>query len=995
MSLSLYSQNLSLWANRLNANGEWTRALESAFDSIGFTEDYIASAAAVAAKHLYRRKAIKDNVWGMVEVDPCGAWLIDSPLLQRLRYIKQLGVSYLTYPGAQHSRFEHSIGVFHVANRLLDAFQRNESNERDPSSVDSALKAASYDDSSYEAVIVRLAALLHDVGHIPFSHACERFFQGSPDTTTIGPFSTKAFWSDFQLSYRGIASGEKVVATRENKDLSEVFSAAIVLSNRFRRFLKESCPGELGKRYEEVSCDIAALILGDPINDHDRALPQLISGPFDADKIDYMLRDAHACGLDLGIDVSRLFFRASVYEVRQKEAITDQVQAPIIKDAPLPFKVFLLDQTGTDAALEMGFARLSLYSRVYYHQLTLNAEAQLFALLDIASSRSADSTNWSNFLNVWSHSDQSLLYTLSHDTDVQVVRAARNILERRLLKRAACFSIDLILPSALGNALPSPALQESLGSLHEQAHDNLVKLLKDSSLRPTLEAQVKNYCRSFKDQLLKCGEPADNLPSDDEPEFVRFILPRDSKRALLPQALVITASREVSQQRQRDASYLDSGRIANQKSYLLVPGDWRELALLALQRSIYDCEGLTINREARQTSSTLPASSTPSYRALFRPVLALSASANESRINWRNVQALQSKLVDQYEGAELLIDPDRALVNETVLAAPGLASFEGENGWTLRSGSELDLNRIGAFIRQFPPIIRREAAVLVQRLTVLNRVTTCELILNALRGRISGNVSESIALVPLTPSSGERLRGFLKGQLLGELASCSLVSSLEDALAEGNSYKSIVFIDDNIVSGTQCFDQLGYWLDVNVKSRPSDANYFKSKLSPREVAELKKKSVTFAFAVGNDREKESLSEHMRIFTNSHGLQLCSTPFYFGQGLSEHSGAVDSPSPINSDLREFLRTVGRQVIREHVKRDGRYATEALIASECERRALGYSNAEGMLATSLNVPSSTYTALWCPGTYLSPTSNGRQIPWLPLLIRDGQEASVIVF
>ena len=261
--MSSYSSNLSDWANSLNADPDWVAALNSAFDEVGFTDEYINAAS--LRKNAHRRKAIKDNVWGMVEIDPVSAWLIDCPILQRLRYVKQLGVSYLTYPGAQHSRFEHSVGVLHVVNRLISAFLRNKENESGAHD-DSPLRAASYPEASYEATVVRLAALLHDIGHIPFSHATETFFTQSDTFTKIGPYRTFDFLGEFHLYYRGIKSNRPTKAAREKKSLSEIFSAAVVLSKRFCSFLDRSCPYTfVGRTAEAVSCDIAALILGDPI----------------------------------------------------------------------------------------------------------------------------------------------------------------------------------------------------------------------------------------------------------------------------------------------------------------------------------------------------------------------------------------------------------------------------------------------------------------------------------------------------------------------------------------------------------------------------------------------------------------------------------------------------------------------------------------------------------------------------------------------------------
>ena len=96
-------------------------------------------------------KIIKDPVHGYVEVEDFALALLDSPPLQRLRYIRQLGFSYLVYPGANHTRFEHSLGTMFLAD----------------------VAARRFGLSDEDRTLVVAAALLHDIGHGPFSHASE------------------------------------------------------------------------------------------------------------------------------------------------------------------------------------------------------------------------------------------------------------------------------------------------------------------------------------------------------------------------------------------------------------------------------------------------------------------------------------------------------------------------------------------------------------------------------------------------------------------------------------------------------------------------------------------------------------------------------------------------------------------------------------------------------------------------------------------------------
>src|SRR5205807_6456918 len=118
-------------------------------------------------------KAVKDAVWGMISLTRQEVLVLDSPPLQRLRRIRQLGLGYLVYPTAGYSRFEHTLGAVNQADRMLRAVAsrtgRLIGDGKDERRVGEEEVLASLG-------VVRLAALLHDIGHLPLSHVSERFY---------------------------------------------------------------------------------------------------------------------------------------------------------------------------------------------------------------------------------------------------------------------------------------------------------------------------------------------------------------------------------------------------------------------------------------------------------------------------------------------------------------------------------------------------------------------------------------------------------------------------------------------------------------------------------------------------------------------------------------------------------------------------------------------------------------------------------------------------
>jgi HD superfamily phosphohydrolase len=188
-----------------------------------------------------RFEILRDPIWNNIRVDELTLELVDTEVFQRLRYVRQLGWTYLVYPGATHSRFEHALGTHHLSRRTL------------------ALLCESSDSisiSEEDQAIVRSAALLHDVGHYPFSHALEE----------IGA-----------LHHEDVA-----------RPLITEGSVASLLTAR------------LGK---EAPAKVFELIRGRSRS----PLQGLISGSLDLDKIEYLKRDAFMCGVPYGeIDVDRL-----------------------------------------------------------------------------------------------------------------------------------------------------------------------------------------------------------------------------------------------------------------------------------------------------------------------------------------------------------------------------------------------------------------------------------------------------------------------------------------------------------------------------------------------------------------------------------------------------------------------------------------------------------------------------------------------------------------
>src|SRR4029077_13362922 len=114
-------------------------------------------------------EVIRDPLWDNIRLDRPALLTLDTAAVQRLRYVRQVGHAFLVYPGATHTRFEHALGAYHLTRRALATLEEYGELDQVP---------------KQDCLAVRMAALLHDIGHYPFSHALEE--AGFPSHETLG-----------------------------------------------------------------------------------------------------------------------------------------------------------------------------------------------------------------------------------------------------------------------------------------------------------------------------------------------------------------------------------------------------------------------------------------------------------------------------------------------------------------------------------------------------------------------------------------------------------------------------------------------------------------------------------------------------------------------------------------------------------------------------------------------------------------------------------------
>jgi len=278
----------------------------------------------------HRLYEIRCPVHGFITLNDWEWEIISHPAFQRLRRIRQLGWTDLVYPGATHTRFEHSLGVMHVATLMYEAVA-----QRSFEVLKSEL-AYTREGLDRHKTLVRLTALLHDVGHGPFSHAAEELLPTCEGGATR-----------FQ---------------------HEDYSAAII-RHQLREVIEDH---PLNRNYDFRVEDITSLLEGSSQAKHALFWRELIAGQMDADRLDYLLRDS----LHIGVDYGRFDWRRLLHTIE------------VVPGADGEAPRLGVNEGGCHAAEALILARYFMFTQVYFHKTRVAYDYHLReALAELLSGR--------------------------------------------------------------------------------------------------------------------------------------------------------------------------------------------------------------------------------------------------------------------------------------------------------------------------------------------------------------------------------------------------------------------------------------------------------------------------------------------------------------------------------------------------------------------------------------------------------------------------------
>lgn len=284
---------------------------------------------------------IKDPVHGTITLGREEVSIVDSPAFQRLRLIKQLGFSEFSFPGATHSRYIHSLGVCHIAGMAFDTIFKNY--EFSSSSTHARFRQ-----------VLRLGALLHDIGHGPLSHATEEVM---PDRSAL---HIKAY------EHRKQTGQINWLESAKNRASHEDYTIKFITDSPLTEILKKSFP--------DIEPYHIACLIDKTLESKDdffidkgfnfrTILSQLVSSEIDVDRMDYLGRDAYFCGTNYGhVELNWLLTNFTYHTVEQ------EVYLALNKRALYTFDDFLI-------------SRHHMYLMIYFHHKSIIYEEMLYRYL--------------------------------------------------------------------------------------------------------------------------------------------------------------------------------------------------------------------------------------------------------------------------------------------------------------------------------------------------------------------------------------------------------------------------------------------------------------------------------------------------------------------------------------------------------------------------------------------------------------------------------------
>lgn len=880
-----------------------------------------------------RGKDINDALWGTISFSKLEVTLLDSPLLQRLRFIRQRGAAHWVYPGAVHTRFEHLLGSMHLVQSMAAALNQ---------AAKVVLPDGTPPPISVSAVqVLRLATMLREAAQMAFSQVSEGAFADSPPLATI----SKDLSGDLRA---------QVDVPGEDVSFTQVVGYYLVRSPAVKQFLEVVLAREgasslhaLATNVEEVVRRISLAITSRRMDDQLPLVHELVSGPFDAERIDALMRDARFAGLPTLLDEQRILQKLTVKRMR----LADMPPAILTAMSGDPDdEAWLFGVNGSAAGVldELQLAHMLATAKVYQHSKVLAVEQMLrsavgtlietagaSAVLRLLFSVSDDAflgmrtAELAQMLGVDAQADEGRIYR-KVEAAAELLAALR---ERRLWVRAFQF--------------PEWRSTLDLGVEASDALENMRSEFRHIERGPLLMGAVRDEAHRILCMLDQSGADRSSL---DTLVSARS-LESTSTETEVGRAYIIHASRQPYQFAKalsaRD-SWLDRYNAGQPRDYIFCAPNLADVIFVAFERVARIQYNVELPDGSLEASKRKPSN----IRDLKRELI--------QHDYWKNTP------YDIRPVPECLMRPDVPRLLKpfhdlrTKYLAPAQdgavrrdADIESETRDWLRQFD--DENHVKCALRLLPKVM------MLDRNHIYKALETFVTQHNEFRGAW------------VAPFGAIKDSGSILANLAGDARESGLISnlgSLEEYLFHRGG-GPIIFIDDIVGSGGQACDMLARWFGrEDLLGR--DLGEKRDRLPDAQAKAVLSARVAFLFVAGWNAGLEKI----RGICSQLNLNATVCASLTDGQLPFAPKVLASDSAITAQVAEaFLNRcteIGRQLVGSE-RRDKPLAPEL-----AQQRTLGYGNRGMLLVTPFNTPTQTLTALWMEGEV-----DGQ--PWKPLFPR----------
>lgn len=850
-------------------------------------------------------KEFNDPVWGTIVLDAHEVVVMDSPLLQRLRRIRQLGVVHYVYPGANHSRFEHSLGVCHQVGQLANSLEAH---------------GGKFALTPEWVSTLRLAGLCHDVGHGLMSHVVENALVD--DETT----------DDLLLDFQRFTKSAKVPQLSEmaayfmlrSPAVAELLDAAHRVSNR-----------TFDPRLPAVISD---MIIGQKVDDKFPLVHELISGPFDADKLDYMPRDAKMCGVPVVTDVVRLIQKVRSIPLSFHNLPSELANVSELQDGHI---ITGVARSGASALDEVSLSRSLMFDKIYRHHKVRAVEAMVAATLDKITPLLV---GWTPLLPLQFNDDEFLALdrddlntrnaALASPLPNEALESAAEILERlrdrNLFVRAFAFAQKMPF-DAYSN---DPAARE--------ANEGFIRELSDQpEKREEFLSVLVSHVETIAEHLGRTDQLA-ALPGNLR-DYIRVDPPTSSGRGSesdQSRAFLIEDQRvfKVEKVRAENRGWADAYVNTKDVGFVFSPREIMDMVHIAAEVSARTMYEVRIPQEMRSYA-----------KAGGEPMETLRQELETS--------GFYTTLPGDLRPQPPYLSQSAARTQvEAVLES--LHGYMGpDNG---AATSILNAQRVRDWVLQFPTEIGPVALTAAAGVKMLSRTDAN----TALRTFAAEHTEFDGALVvPLgEPKDGSAIHTYHLGDSASELG--YTLSSIDAALGSG---KPVIFVDDIIGRGSSAISIFEAWLGEE-NTQPLDEERGPA-LGPKLQAAMRETPVAVVATAGFTEGREALTARLEELgiTATVYAEIDATELPTVEGVLNDAGVTPD---LQAAFIAECRRIGGQLLDDGEERHDEAWRDL--------RAFGYGNFGLLVVSSYNTPTVCLTAMWSEGSV-----DGNA--WRPLLPR----------